>query len=143
MPPAGPQICLQNGGTDGLFRRGRPLCGRARKQVRPQLQQRPDRQPDDVEVVALDALDQRAAAPLDRVAAGALRPLAAAEVPLYRRLVERAERDLRDRRRRADRAVAVDERDAADDLVRAPAQVAQRLPRRLLPGRLAPDLDAE
>ncbi len=38
--------------------------------------ERGDRQPDDVEVVAVDALDERAAAALDRVAAGAAAPLA-------------------------------------------------------------------
>src|SRR3954451_11338284 len=79
---------------------------------------------------------------MDRVAAGALLPLAAAQGPLDRRVVERAERDLRDRRRGADRAVRPDERDAADDVVRAPAQVTQRLARGVLVGRLAPDLDA-
>src|SRR3954470_3775443 len=141
MTPAGAQISLQNGGPGGPRGPSHPSARVAGDEVRPQVEQRPRRQPDDVEVVALDALDERAAATLDRVAARALLPLAALEVPLDRAVVERAEGDLRDRRRRADRAVLVNERDAAHDVVRSAAQVAQGVARGVLVGRLAPDLD--
>src|SRR5215210_5386969 len=53
-----------------------------REQARPEVEQRPDRKADDVEVVALDALDERPAAALDRVAARALLPLPAGDVPV-------------------------------------------------------------
>src|SRR3954452_23124125 len=116
---------------------------RERQQVRPELEQRPDREPDDVEVVALDPLDERAAAALDGVAAGALLPLAAAQVPVEHRLVERAERDARGRRRGADGPVLRDQRHAADDLVRAAAEAAQRVAGGVLARRLAPDVEVD
>ena len=96
LKDCGAQICLQNAAGRDLrcntaFAGGWPRravvtlsAGSPAMQVRPQAEQGPDRQADDVEVVALDALDERAAAALDRVAAGALLPLAAAQVPLDR-----------------------------------------------------------
>ena len=50
------------------------------------------READDVEVVALDPLDEAAPTALDRVAAGAALPLAVAEVVREVARVERAER---------------------------------------------------
>src|SRR2546430_1971385 len=47
-----------------------------------QVQQRRGGQPDDVEVVARDAPDQRGAAALDGVAAGPLAPLSGGQIPL-------------------------------------------------------------
>src|SRR5689334_11144460 len=134
MWPFGGSFCLQKGPSGA--RSARVIAD----EVRPETEQRAHREADDVEVVAVDALDQRAAAALDRVAAGALFPLAALEIPLDHAVVERPERDLRDRGVRAHRPVLVEERDAADDVVRAAREVAQRLARGVLVGRLAPDL---
>ena len=72
-----------------------------RQQLRPQVQQPRQRQADDVEVVALDPRDERRAAALDGVAAGAALPLAGGDVPVERGRVERAEVDRRSRRRPA------------------------------------------
>src|SRR3954468_21371578 len=159
--------CKRRSGRASDASRGRKdppaASGGERQQVRPEPEQRPDRQAHDVEVVALDPLDERAAAApdgvgagaalhlpaaraaaaLDGVAAGALLPLAAAQVPVERRLVERAERDPGRRRRGADGAVLLDERHAADDLVRAAAEAAQRVSGRLLGRRLAPDVEVD
>ena len=51
-----------------------------------EIQQQRHRQADHVPVVALDALDERGAAALDRVAAGALPPFAARQVPVDSRV---------------------------------------------------------
>src|SRR5437868_3849863 len=81
---------------------------------------------DDVEVVALDALDERGAAPLNRVPAGAAFPLARRELP---REVARAQGTEGDERRlRADllpRRSA--QAEAGDDLVRAAGEQLEHL----------------
>ena len=64
-------------------------CRATVQDSRQQLQQRRHRQPDDVEVVALDPGHQRRPAALDRVAPGPLAPLPGREVPVERRGVER------------------------------------------------------
>src|SRR4051794_39397004 len=82
-------------------------------------------QPYHVEVVAFDPCDEHSAAALDRVAAGPSAPFLRGQVPVQQRLVELVEGHPRalDRRLLADH-------DAADDLVRAPAQRPQRRARR-------------
>src|SRR3954447_5456903 len=106
-----------------------------------QVEQAADGKADDVEVVALQAPDQRSAGALDRVATGALAPLPRPQVPLDEALVEVAERDVGHLDGGANLALA-HEREPADDLVRAAPEPAQRLARRILVGRLAPDVEA-
>src|SRR3954451_9446912 len=112
--------------------RGRRLRrGRARvvgHQPRREVDERRDGQGDQVEVVALDALDQRRAAALDRVAPGAALPLAEGQVPVDRLVVELAEGDASYLGGGA-YAAAPDQPQAADDLVRAARQPPQRLAR--------------
>src|SRR5579884_3712647 len=60
----------------------RAAVTRRRQQVRHQLEQRGHRQPDDVEVVALDPGHERRAVALDGVAARPLAPLAAGQIPV-------------------------------------------------------------
>src|SRR4051812_8872791 len=95
------------------------LCDLDAEQVGPEAEQGADGEADDVEVITLDALDENAAAALDRVTAGAPLPLLAREVPVDDRVVEAAEHDVGDGLVGARRAVLVDESDAADHPVGA------------------------
>ena len=77
---------------------GRPSRSRRRRgSARPAAHEQAAGQADDVQVVALDALDERGAAALDRVAARAALPLARCDV---RGEVARRQRTERDERRR-------------------------------------------
>ena len=72
------------------------------------------RKTDDVEIVALDSLDEAAAETLDRIGACPSLPLAAVEVQLELGIGDRAKRDLRhrvldDRESRAEQAQAGDD----------------------------------
>src|SRR5437773_12420 len=67
--------------------------GEARRE---QAHQQRRREADDVQVVALDSLDERGAATLDRVRARAVSPLAGAEIGADVARAERAERHPRD-----------------------------------------------
>src|SRR5689334_4027982 len=79
------------------------------------------RQADDIEVVALDPCHEHSAAALDRVAAGPSAPLLGGQIPVQQRPVELVERHPR----ALDRLLLA-HHDAADDLVRAPAERLQR-----------------
>src|SRR5437588_31461 len=85
-------------------------------------------QPDDVEIVTFDRLDQSGSPALDRVAARAVPPLAGRDVPINQALVERPELD-----QGADSSgVAVfgpEQAKPADHRVRAPRQSGQGFPR--------------
>src|SRR5919204_2171475 len=68
-----------------------------REALRQEADEQGSRQSDDVQVIAVDALDQRRAEPLDRVAARARVPLSASDVVsdvARRHLTERHARDL-------------------------------------------------
>src|SRR5437016_6145546 len=112
--------------------------GKKRCKSAAELRKPADRQPDDVQVVALDPLDEHATAPLDRVAAGAAAPLAGPQIPVHGGLVERVKRDPRDLDRGLRLAVA-HEREAADHVVRPAAERPQRGRGCRIVGRLAPD----
>src|SRR5215213_7806565 len=113
------------------------------KQVRTQLEQPRQGQPDDVQIVALDSGDQRCAAPLDRVAARAALPLPRPHVPVERSPVEASERHPRALDRRREQLAAFDEGDPADHLVGAPGEAGEEAPGGLLVPRLAEDVAAE
>src|SRR3954467_9462740 len=129
------------------------------KQVRTHLEQPRQRQPDDVQIVALDSGDERCAAPLDRVAARAAlppprphvppdrSPAAASDspprrppVPLERSPVEASERHPRALDRGREQLAAFDEGDPAHDLVGAPGEAGEEAPGSLLVPRLAEDV---
>src|SRR5688500_14245586 len=83
-PPAG-QIaatCSLNGSLD---------------QVGSEVEQQADREPDHVREIALEALDQDRAQPLDRVRAGAVAPLARGEIEVEHVLPQPPEGHLRGR----------------------------------------------
>src|SRR3954447_1212584 len=93
--------------------RSGPL-GKKRCKSAEQAGERPDGQPDDVEVVAVDPANEGAAASLDRVTARASAPFAGGQVPVQDRVAEVVERHARHLRRRP-----VADHHAADHLVRA------------------------
>ena len=97
--------------------------------LRHQVEQARERQADDVEVVALDARDERGADALDGVAARAALPLAGRDVPVEQRGARRAEVDLGDLDRGVDELAVADEGDPADDLVGAAGQARDELAR--------------
>src|SRR5436309_13029337 len=61
-----------------------------------ELRKPADRQPDDVQVVAIDTRHEGAAATLDGIAAGPPAPFARGHVPVDHGLLERVERDAGD-----------------------------------------------
>src|SRR5207244_2718372 len=91
------------------------------KARREQLYEQCGREADDVEVVALDAFDERRAETLDRVAAGAALPLARGDV---RGDVPRVERAKGDACRLGVELLPArsDEAEPGDDLVRGAAE---------------------
>src|SRR3954462_5951311 len=113
------------------------------KQVRTQLEQPRQGQPDDVQIVALDSGDERCAAPLDRVAARAALPLPRPHVPLERSPVEASERHPRALDRGREQLAAFDEGDPAHHLVGAPGEAREEAPGSLLVPRLAEDVAVE
>src|SRR5436305_1716883 len=80
------------------------------------------RQTDHVPEIAVDAVDEGRASPLDRIAAGAALPLARREIRRDLVRVQTAEADPRHGRRGLLVAVARAQHDAAVDLVRPPRQ---------------------
>src|SRR5215467_11507017 len=82
------------------------------------------REPDDVQVVALDAFDEAAADTLDCISPGASLPLPAPEIALDRFSREQAEGDLRPLVRQ-DLVVAREEAQARDDGVRPAGELPQ------------------
>src|SRR5690348_2776543 len=96
----------------------------AREALREQAHEDGRGQPDDVQVVALDALDERRTPPLDGIAAGAALPLAAREVP---REVAGRQRPEGDERRRVLDVLPPrgHEREPGDDGMRAPAELVE------------------
>src|SRR6476620_11144691 len=69
---------MSGGWRRGMFRSAEAV--RSREALGQDLDQQGCRKADDVQVVTFDALDERRAEPLDRVAAGTPLPLAAAHV---------------------------------------------------------------
>src|SRR4051794_28357574 len=110
------------------------------EQLRHEVDQPLQRQADDVEVVALDALDEHGAGALDGVAAGAALPFAGAHVPVQQRGVRRAETDLGDLDRGVAQLAVTDDGDRADDLVGASRQAREVCARLAGVGRLAEDV---
>ena len=120
----------------GVVRPSHPLelTGRLRhpwdnQQIGQERKQEPDRESDDVGVLPVDPGHEGLSGALDGVAAGTSPPLLRADVPGEPGVVELAEGDLRDGRRRARLAGVLDHRHAADDLVGPAPQPSQRRPR--------------
>jgi hypothetical protein len=81
-------------------------------------------EPDDVEVVAVDALDEAPAEALDGVRTGAPLPLAAIQVRVQNVVLERSEGDVR-RRVVEDIVVAAEQAHARDDGMRPAGELAK------------------
>ena len=104
-----------------------------------ELQKRTDGQPDDVRVVAVDALDQPGPTLLDGVPAGPALPLARVDVAVDLGRGESTEGDIGRGEAFADR----EQDDARDDLVRAALQATERPGRVRRVPRLAEQLTVE
>jgi len=98
-----------------------------RQQIGPEVQQPRQRQPDDVEVVAVDGGHEGGSTALDRVAAGTALPLAGGDVPIERRAIEDAKLDHGHHDVLGHYLAMLGEGDAADDLVAAAGEAREQL----------------